>query len=125
MCADNGKVRVNISVTVEDIFDLDEVKSLITLEIQLKISWKDTRLSFKKMKDESHENIITEYQKSRLWMPSLIFDNFYNTEVILDDSGSLGMIQLIPGAKSHYAPLTQLNNNKIYAGSEGYLLHLL
>ena len=113
-----GKVKLNVSLTLESILDLDEVKSLMKLQIQVSVNWMDSRLEFINVDKEL--NTINMLQKKSLWMPNLIFDNTNDkTEVAFDDESSNGMILITPKAKSKTAPLTVLHNYKKYAGTEG------
>lgn len=105
------KLELYISPTLESIHDLDEVKSLIKLEIKLTVKWQDSRLTYVKIHPEL-ENSITLSQKEGLWLPSLVFENTKHvTEVSFDDVSSHGIIQLKPNAKGEIANLS--NTRKI------------
>ena len=112
------KVKLNVSLTLESILDLDEVKSMLKLQIQLKVSWMDSRLEFVNL--DPKVNSINLIQKKELWLPSLIFENTNDKkEASFVDDSSLGWIELDPTAKSYTAPLIDIHNYKKYAGSEG------
>ena len=110
------KLELYISPTLESIHDLDEVKSLIKLEIKLTVKWQDSRLTYVKIHPEL-ENSITLSQKEGLWLPSLVFENTKHvTEVSFDDESSHGIIQLKPNAKGEIA---NLSNTRKFAGKDG------
>ena len=114
-----GKVKLNISLTLESILDLDEVKSLMKLKIKLNVSWEDSRLKYIKMHPKKL-NSITLSQKKSLWLPHLIFDNTNDvTQVSFDDDLSYGMIQLKPNAKHQKASLKSLHNFREFKGQDG------
>ena len=110
------KLDLYISPTLESIHDLDEVKSLIKLEIKLKVKWQDSRLTYVKMHPKL-ENLITLSQKEGLWLPSLVFENTKHvTQVSFDDELSHGIIQLKPNAKGEIA---NQSNTRKFAGKDG------
>ena len=110
------KLDLYISPTLESIHDLDEVKSLIKLEIKLRVKWQDSRLTYVKIHPKL-ENLINQSQKKGLWLPSLVFENTKHvTEVSFDDESSHGIIQLKPNAKGEIA---NLSNTRKFAGKDG------
>ena len=112
-------MKVNISVFLESILDLDEVKSHMKIKLKLKVSWVDPRLSFLKL-HHNKSNPISLNQKKKLWLPSLIFENTNDiTTAKFDDDSSQAWILLNVDAKSETAPLNILHNFKKYPGSEG------
>ena len=114
-----GKVKLNISLTVESILDVDEVKSLMKLKIKLNVTWVDSRLTYIKM-DPKQLNSITLSQKKSLWLPHLVFDNSNDvTQVSFDDDLSYGMIQLNPNAKNQYVSLKSMHNFRKSKGQDG------
>ena len=114
-----GKVKLNISLTVESILDVDEVKSLMKLKIKLNVTWEDSRLTYIKMHPKQL-NSITLSQKKSLWLPSLVFDNTNDvTQVSFDDDLSYGMIQLKPHAKHRQASLNSMHNFREFKGQDG------
>ena len=116
----DGKVRLNVSLTLESILDLDEVKSLMKLQIEIKLSWVDSRLEFVNVDQEM--NTINLKQKQKLWLPSLIFDNTNDKiEASFNDDISNGIIDVEENARGQIAPLVELQNFKKYTGSQGYV----
>ena len=116
---DEGKMKVNISVFLESIIDLDEVKSHMKIKLKLELSWIDPRLSFI-IYHLNKTNPISLDQKKKLWLPSLIFENTNDiTTAKFDDDSSQALILLNIDAKSETAPLNILHNFKKYPGSEG------
>ena len=110
------KLDLYISPTLESIHDLDEVKSLIKLEIKLRVKWQDSRLTYVKIHPKL-ENLISQSQKEGLWLPLLVFENTKHvTEVSFDDEKSHGMIELKPNVKGEIA---NLSNTRKFAGIDG------
>ena len=115
----DNKVKVNVSLTIESILDLNEVKSMMKVQIQLKVTWKDSRLEFRNV--EQGHNMIQSAEKRELWLPSFIFNNTNNmTEASFDDDTSHGHIEINPNSRGKIAPLMELDNFKRFSGSEGF-----
>ena len=106
---------------MESILDLNEVKSLMKIQIQLKVTWTDSRLEFRNV--EQRLNTMSLDQKGKLWLPSLIFKNTNNkTEALFADDSSNGNIEINPESKGKIAALTEIHNFKRFTGSDGYNL---
>ena len=114
-----NKVKVNVSLTIESILDLNEVKSLMKVQIKLKVTWKDSRLEFRNV-EKRHKKIHLA-EKRELWLPSFIFNNTNNkTEASFDDDTSYGQIEINPNSRGKIAPLMELDNFKRFSGSDGF-----
>ena len=62
---------------------------MLKLQIQLKVSWMDSRLEFVNL--DPKVNSINLIQKKELWLPSLIFENTNDKkEASFVDDSSLG-----------------------------------
>ena len=111
------KLELYVSPTLESIQDLEEVKSLIKLEIKLSVKWQDSRLTYVKIHPK-RKNLITISQKNEVWLPSLIFEHTKRvTEVSFDDELSHGKIQLKPNAEGEIA--SPLSNTRKFKGNDG------
>ena len=110
------KLELSVSPTLESIQDLDEVKSLIKLEIKLSVKWQDSRLTYVKIHPK-RKNLIDFSQKNDVWLPSLIFEHTKHvTKVSFHDENSHGRIQLKPDAKGEIA---NLSNTRQFTGNDG------
>ena len=113
-----SKVKLNISLFMESILDLNEVKSLMKIQIRLKVTWTDSRLEFRNV--EQRLNTISLAQKRKLWLPSLIFKNTNNkTEASFVDDSSNGNIEINPESKGKIADLMEIHNFKEFTGLDG------
>ena len=70
-----GKSKIYIGVKILKILAINEVDSTISLQFQLDMKWKDSRLTFKNLKEESHYNALSSKMSSEIWCPVVIFDN--------------------------------------------------
>ena len=98
---------------------MNEVKSLMKVQIKLKVTWKDSRLEFRNV--EKRYKKIHLAEKRELWLPSFIFNNTNNkTEASFDDDTSYGHIKINPNSRGKIAPLMELDNFKRFSGSDGF-----
>ena len=59
--------KINVSITIKDIIDIDDRNSVITLLFGIKLEWFDPKLTFSHLKDDEKRNMI----HSPLWIPKL------------------------------------------------------
>ena len=115
----DNKVKVNVSLTLDSVLDLNEVNSMMKVKMMLKVAWKDSRLEFRNV--EKGHNMIRSAEKRELWLPSFIFNNTNNmTEASFDDDTSHGQIEINPNSRGKIAPLMELDNFKRFSESEGF-----
>ena len=99
---------------------MDVLASVMTVQVQVQISWVDSRLTFLNV-HHNRLNPVSLGQKERLWLPSLIFYNTNDKTVAsFIDKFSKGKIELDPQEKGQRAPLTEIKNYIKYTGSQGY-----
>ena len=100
--------------------NMDVLASVMTVQVQVQISWVDSRLTFLNV-HQNRLNPITLAQKRKLWLPSLIFVNTNDKTVAsLNDISSKGKIELDPQERGERAPLSEIKNYIKYTGSQGY-----
>ena len=100
--------------------NIDELASVIKLQLQLQVSWIDSRLTFLNVHKYSL-NPISNAQKRKIWLPRLIFYNTNDKTVAsFNDESSKGKIELDPHEISQRAPLIEVKNYIKYTGSQGY-----
>ena len=62
---------VNVTFDLFSIFDIDEVKSEISMIFQIALEWRDPRLEFFNLKSDFEKNFIDK----DVWIPELVFGN--------------------------------------------------
>ena len=118
-----SKMPLETNMTIEAILDLDEVNSLMRLQIKMDLSWIDPRLDFVNLKEDPNMNLLNLDQKKSLWLPEMIFNNNQDKqEASFEDNVSLGKIEIIPGASSTRSPLFELKNARLIKGKYGRLI---
>ena len=115
-------LKINISVQIEDILDLDEIKGLMKAKFTVKLNWLDRYTKYVNLNKNENLNILKMRQKKELWMPTLFFSNAAENNVgsFIDDL-SIGRISLIDqNINGTFSPLSDVKNHKQYNGHEGY-----
>ena len=115
-------LKINISVQIEDILDLNELKGLMNAKFTVKLNWLDRYTKYVNLNKNENLNILKMHQKKELWMPTLFFSNAAENNVgsFIDDL-SIGRISLIDqNINGTFSPLSDVKNHKQYNGHEGY-----
>ena len=60
--------------------DLIEVDSVMTVIFKLTLRWRDSRVTFRNLKDKSFLNMVGRDDASKIWYPRVIFYNTRNME---------------------------------------------
>ena len=68
-------MKLHTSLEIQNILDLDETKSKMTLKMAVTIEWVDPRIKFLHLKKDENRNILTSEEMKQLWMPSIVFVN--------------------------------------------------
>ncbi len=76
---DGGDTLADIFITVDVIsfLELDEVESYMRLQYKLTLKWKDPRITFRNLKNETFLNTLGKEDAGKIWYPQLVK---YNTE---------------------------------------------
>ena len=70
-----GKLKLYTSIEVIKILQLDEVNSLLSLQLKLTIEWTDTRHEYIDLKTNENMNYLSAHEMNDIWIPSLVFEN--------------------------------------------------
>jgi len=109
--------EISVNITMYNILHVDVVESRIETQFQLKLSWFDSRLKFRGLKEMEHKNWVTKDEN--IWKPQIRFHNTENKATTLDDSKSWTTIQKLGSSK--ISPYTSLENMQHFEGSENKL----
>ena len=71
----DGSANVSISITLMKIVEIEEVDHSIHLQFQISVWWKENRVKYQNLKEETSLNILTEDDFNRIWLPLIVFDN--------------------------------------------------
>ena len=78
----NGKIMrkiLKVSITIEGIKSVEEVKSRYTATFNLKLEWSDARLTWYDLREDFDLNILSEEQKKKIWFPKILIRNSEDT----------------------------------------------
>ena len=76
------RLLVNVSVTIIDILNIDEVNQEIKVKMMVLLEWNDSGLTFTNLKEHKSQNKLTVGEREAIWTPELYFDdiNIYYRE---------------------------------------------
>ena len=111
------KTPIWLDMNVLSVLELNEIQSMMKLQMELQAHWIDTRLEFINLKKEQHGNFVSLEEKKKLWLPSLHFaNNKKKMKVMFEDADSTGSIYLTENATFHLHPLFK---TRIFSGKHG------
>ena len=112
------KAKLMLSVDLQAILTLDELNELMYVKYVLITKWSDPGLDFLNLKKNINENVLTEAEKERIWIPKIVFENTKATETSILDQTSI--IRILPNDNFTFTK-TDLSNHKniyIFKGTE-------
>ena len=68
-------VSVNVSLRLLTVIDIDENDNTIDLQFEIILTWRDYRISFSNLKDQTFLNALTEENIESIWLPLVVYDN--------------------------------------------------
>lgn len=113
-------IPVKVQVHIKNVYDLNELSMDFKVRLKLSLSWHDSRITFKNLKENEDENIMCLESSNQLWMPTLLFGNSNNDQrTVLDDQSSL----LVKSSSNHELNnLDILHQDYLFKGSENPLI---
>ena len=117
---ENKLVQVNVSMHIKNIFDINELSMEYKVRVLLTMEWYDPRITFRNLKDQKEENIISLEESNHLWLPSLCFKNSNLGERTKVDSETSFHIKK-HGLYRHNK-ITEIHEDYIYDGIENPLV---
>ena len=109
-------VQVNISAEILDILKINEVEETFKLKFQLALSWYDFRLIYHNLKESRIANSPSLEEVQKLWIPSIIFGNTENNDVIASDP--LAKVTISKEGVFDLSSETVVDEINIFKGSE-------
>ena len=109
-------VKVNISVKVIEILNINEVQQSFQLKFSLFLTWYDYRLVYHNLKASRIANSPSKEEVAKLWMPKIIFDNTEHNDIMtLDD---LAEVTISKEGSTLMSDDTVVDEIEIFKGSE-------
>ena len=114
----DGDLCVNVSLSILDILQIDEMKETFTAKISLRREWMDRRLTYKNLKREnSNKNDLSTEEAESIWYPSVSINNVENKEKV-KPTDIENHARVIPDQNFSY---TYKDNRHFFKGSENKL----
>ena len=96
-----------------NIFEVDEVQSLLTLKLKLTFKWVDVRHKYFNLDKNSDMNTISPSELEEIWTPDLVFVNTKNSHrVNLKNESSVVAIDIIKGTSVFIFKVFQFDPQK-------------
>ena len=67
--------KVSISINLMQIVEIEEVDHSIHLQFKITLQWKDNRVKYQNLKEETSLNALTAADIGNLWLPLVIYEN--------------------------------------------------
>ena len=114
------KVETTIGVLIKDVININENEGSIGFRFKLSMEWRDSRVEFLNLRENSKRNLLSKTEKHSLWTPSLVFYNTLNEEETLLDYYSNLFVRKEGGFV--YAKPVVVDETRIFKGSENIIL---
>ena len=114
--ADGGLVEVKVDINVLSVLDITEVDNTITLQIDMKLTWLDGRLTMYNLKMDKDLNTLTQEFRNMIWIPEIVFYNTQKKVKSRNDEDAFATITRM--GKYQGSPRSQLENALFFKGSD-------
>ena len=112
-----------ISMTVHNIIDIDELHMSYTVDIEIKVKWFDSRLTFRNLKPKKDENQLNKSEIDSIWTPKLFLGN--STMVYMkagyEGDGTFGVVSVHKEGSSAINEFSEIDEDYLYLGMENPL----
>lgn len=116
---DGGPAQVSIDIDIDNVLELDENLSIMTLQFKMTLEWTDARLKFINLKTDPMKNELSKAESQSIWMPVLVFSNTEHRDIAtFKNSSGFNTVKINPGAKAYPTDWSQLKNGMIYSGKD-------
>ena len=95
-------VAIDVSIKLLKLMDIDERENTIHLQFEIRLEWRDHRITYNNLKREIFLNALTEVDKSSIWLPIVVYANTdqkettrlgwieeWSTDVVVSRDGNL------------------------------------
>ena len=121
---DGGKLKINISVDLREIIEINEIENFFRVKYSLQRTWCDTRLTYYNLKDTAFDNKISSKNRGSIWKSWLTFDNIESKGKIMRTDDDDQMTILSQNLSDfNYADNTYLHNTRLFQGSTHAIGH--
>ena len=111
--------KITVSIDLISIMEISEVNSSIEFQFQIYLTWLDPRLTFQNLKREKFLNTMSSSDKSKIWLPQVVF--FNNPSKLESANDEQAFVTISRNGERIESPLNNLENVHSYQGSENSL----
>ncbi len=116
----NGEpVNINVYLGLERISEVQVLDQLISIDINIRMTWFDSRLSYNNLWDNYSKNAIGYPDQEQIWMPELHFSNSKTMKIIVLDKHAF--FSVIKDTNGSISGLFDPYENKVYQGKSNRL----
>ena len=91
------KVKVNVSMEVLKILDIDEVEGNFQVSFRLHTTWYDGRHTYVNLKEDKDLNSLTGMEQDDMWKPFIIFVNTKTQNSVVNDRKVIARVSKVGG----------------------------
>ena len=66
---------VNVSLDLLKVIDIDEIEYSFSFKFKISLMWRDNRVTFKNLKNDSTYNLLRQNEVKMIWLPLVIYWN--------------------------------------------------
>ena len=115
----NKKIEVVISVSLNNILDINEVSGSFTVKYTMWITFYDNKMTYRDLNDDCDLNILSISEQDSLWHPRVVFFNLARDSDWEDFSyRRIHTIVRNPGKPPYQADLTYYKSVDLYRGTD-------
>lgn len=111
----SGIVNLNVSSTVLNIIEINEIQSTFKLAFVLELNWMDKDLSYKFLNSNPQRNVINKKIKKKLWIPNVQFLSILGREERFETVRNFFIEKKGPARMEN-------EQNESYSGAENVLI---
>ena len=72
---DGVHTQVSLTIDIWSVLGIYEVEEKFRVKFSIAMTWKDSRLTFLNLKDDSDLNTVSLDEAQRIWLPIVVFEN--------------------------------------------------
>ena len=116
------KFTLNISLTIRNIVEIDEINGKFGVNIRIIQSWLNPQFQYLNLQRHEDQNILSENDKEKMWIPYTVFANVKNLGKIMR-THRRDFLKITPDSKFEFkrGSRYEFMNSRIFSGSENAL----
>ena len=117
-------VPVNISIELLQVVEIEEVDHSIHLQFQIILEWRENRVTYLNLKEDTALNALTDQEINGLWLPLVIYVNTDQKETTRLGEASEWMTRVTVTKEGQFvrSSLEDVDEIEEFAGSENRLM---